>query len=323
MHRTVVFAIALVILLAFSGIVVAGEIGITVNDEEVWLGFPPFIQDGQAVVPVRPLMEALNAKIIWDGDNEVALAAKDDRKIIFVTEEDDCLEDVYTTAAEVPAFKIQNRLFAPLRSTVEQLGCFVAWNDRTRTIAISSSDEDLPVAVSSHVDLLDYRQNKKMDVNTATFWELLLLGLDEQMAQEIIHYRENHGLFESFQELERVKGINEEIRRQLKQKARLVYYVEGKATSYGGIFHGRRTANGEIYDKYASTAAHPSLPFNTMVEATFLETGKSTWVRINDRGPCQVRHPDRIIDLSRSSAYEIGLTRAIGVGQVQLKIVIE
>ncbi len=323
MRRTVVFAIALVILLAFSGIVVAGEIGITVNDEEVWLGFPPFIQDGQAVIPVRPLLEALNATIIWDVNNEVALAAKDDRKIIFVTEEDDDLQDVHESAVEVPAFKIQNRLFAPLRSTVEQLGCFVEWNDRTRTIAISSSDENLPVAISNHVDLLDYRQDEKIDVNTATFWELLLLGLDEQASREIIQYRENHGLFKSFSEFKRINGMEEEMRRQLEQKARLVYYVEGKATSYGGVFHGRRTANGEIYDKSASTAAHPSLPFNTMVEVTFLETGKSTWVRINDRGPCQVRHPDRIIDLSRSSAYEIGLTRSIGVGQVQLKIVIE
>ncbi|NJL02537.1 MAG: septal ring lytic transglycosylase RlpA family protein [Spirulinaceae cyanobacterium SM2_1_0] len=73
----------------------------------------------------------------------------------------------------------------------------------------------------------------------------------------------------------------------------------GLASWYGPYFHGRLTANGETYDQEAFTAAHPSLPFNTYLKVTNLETDESAIVRINDRGPYI---PPRTLDLSRGVA---------------------
>ncbi len=82
------------------------------------------------------------------------------------------------------------------------------------------------------------------------------------------------------------------------------YRETGVASWYGEDFHGRKTANGEVYDMYAMTAAHRTLPFNTRVKVTNLDNGAKTEVRINDRGPFV---PGRIIDLSRSGAKELGM----------------
>lgn len=90
---------------------------------------------------------------------------------------------------------------------------------------------------------------------------------------------------------------------------------EGIASWYGGKFHGRTTANGEIFDTNKFTAAHKSLPFGTMVRVTNLENGSTTIVRINDRGPFI---PGRIIDLSRAAAMAIGMTGK-GVARVRLE----
>ena len=90
----------------------------------------------------------------------------------------------------------------------------------------------------------------------------------------------------------------------------------GVASWYGPGFHGRQTANGETYDMHAMTAAHKSLPFDTVVEVRNLDNGRRTRVRINDRGPF-VR--GRIIDLSRAAARAIGM---IGPGVARVEIVV-
>jgi len=93
--------------------------------------------------------------------------------------------------------------------------------------------------------------------------------------------------------------------------------VEGIASYYGAELHGSRTASGVPFDMYAFTAAHKTLPFGTTVKVTYLSTGKSVVVEINDRGPFT---PGRIIDLSAAAAKEIGLY-ADGVGKVKIEIV--
>ncbi|MFW6214777.1 MAG: septal ring lytic transglycosylase RlpA family protein [Alkalispirochaetaceae bacterium] len=90
----------------------------------------------------------------------------------------------------------------------------------------------------------------------------------------------------------------------------------GYASWYGGHFQGRLTANGETFDTNQLTAAHRTLPFNSIVQVTYLETGRSVVVRINDRGPFV---DDRIIDLSRAAADAIGMT-SDGVGMVRLEV---
>src|SRR2546428_10660130 len=88
----------------------------------------------------------------------------------------------------------------------------------------------------------------------------------------------------------------------------------GVASWYGPGFHGNRTANGEIYDQYELTAAHPSLPLGTRVMVTNLENGRAVQVRVNDRGPFV---DGRAIDLSYAAARTIGMVRP---GTVRVRI---
>jgi rare lipoprotein A len=94
------------------------------------------------------------------------------------------------------------------------------------------------------------------------------------------------------------------------------YTEEGNASWYGEPFHGRRASNGEIYDMYKLTAAHRTLPFETMVRVTNLNNGKYTVVRVTDRGPFV---ENRIIDLSLAAAREIELVGP-GVAPVRLEV---
>lgn len=90
----------------------------------------------------------------------------------------------------------------------------------------------------------------------------------------------------------------------------------GHASWYGAQFHGRRTASGENYDKYALTAAHKTLPFGTIVRVRSLKLGREVDVRINDRGPFA---PGRVIDVSQAAAEALGLMGA-GVAEVSLNV---
>ena len=92
------------------------------------------------------------------------------------------------------------------------------------------------------------------------------------------------------------------------------YTEEGNASWYGVPFHGRRASNGEVYDMNKLTAAHRTLPFDTVVRVTNLSNGKSTVVRITDRGPFV---DNRIIDLSMAAAHEID---SIGPGVVPVHV---
>ncbi|MDU9048461.1 MAG: septal ring lytic transglycosylase RlpA family protein [Candidatus Electrothrix sp. Rat3] len=92
------------------------------------------------------------------------------------------------------------------------------------------------------------------------------------------------------------------------------YEETGLASWYGDPFHGRKTANGETYDMYGVTAAHKTLPMNTMLLVKNLANGKTTTVRINDRGPFV---DGRIIDLSYTTAKKLGVVHR-GTEKVQI-----
>ena len=92
------------------------------------------------------------------------------------------------------------------------------------------------------------------------------------------------------------------------------YDATGVASWYGSDFHGRRTANGEIYDMNALTAAHPTLPLPSYAYVTNLDNGRTVLVRINDRGPYA---NDRIIDLSQQVARAIG---SVGRGLANVRV---
>ncbi len=95
------------------------------------------------------------------------------------------------------------------------------------------------------------------------------------------------------------------------------YQAEGLASWYGEDFHGRQTANGEIFDMNSMSAAHATLPMPTYVRVTNLENNRSVIVRVNDRGPY---HADRIIDVSVKTAQLLGFY-SNGVAHVRLEYV--
>jgi rare lipoprotein A len=99
--------------------------------------------------------------------------------------------------------------------------------------------------------------------------------------------------------------------------ARIGETQTGIASWYGVPYHGRRSANGEIYDMEKLTAAHRTLPFDTWVEVTNLSNNKRVDVRITDRGPFV---NGRIIDLSLAAAREIDMVTA-GILRVRIKVI--
>lgn len=93
------------------------------------------------------------------------------------------------------------------------------------------------------------------------------------------------------------------------------YREEGLASWYGRRFHGKKTASGELYDMYAMTAAHPTLPIPSYARVTALDSGRSVVVRINDRGPF---HKNRLVDVSYTAAHKLGLV-ARGSARVRVE----
>lgn len=91
----------------------------------------------------------------------------------------------------------------------------------------------------------------------------------------------------------------------------------GRASWYGPAFHGRLTANGEIFDQYHLSAAHPTLPLPSYVRVTNLDNGATTIVRVNDRGPFS---NERVIDLSRRTAEVLGYQQA-GTANVRVQYI--
>lgn len=93
------------------------------------------------------------------------------------------------------------------------------------------------------------------------------------------------------------------------------YSEQGIASWYGRKFHGYHTSNGEIFNMFAMTAAHKTLPLPSFVRVTNLENGKQAVVRVNDRGPF---HDERLIDLSYAAAYKLGVTHH-GTAKVKIE----
>jgi len=90
----------------------------------------------------------------------------------------------------------------------------------------------------------------------------------------------------------------------------------GEASWYGPRFHGKLTSSGEVYNQYAFTAAHPTLPEGSRVKVTNLDNGKSVTVRVTDRGPFA---DGRIIDVSHRAAKSLGMVEE-GTARVRVKV---
>ncbi|WP_237151581.1 septal ring lytic transglycosylase RlpA family protein [Oryzibacter oryziterrae] len=95
------------------------------------------------------------------------------------------------------------------------------------------------------------------------------------------------------------------------------YKAVGLASWYGSDFHGRRTANGEVFDRYSISAAHPTMPLPSYARVTSLTSGRSIIVRVNDRGPY---HSNRVLDMSQRAAEMLDIRRA-GVAKIKVEYV--
>jgi rare lipoprotein A len=95
------------------------------------------------------------------------------------------------------------------------------------------------------------------------------------------------------------------------------YVASGKASWYGPNFHGRLTANGEVYNQYGLSAAHPTMPLPSYARVTNLKNGASVMVRVNDRGPF---HANRVVDVSAKAAELLDF-RSAGVADVKIEYV--
>jgi rare lipoprotein A len=100
------------------------------------------------------------------------------------------------------------------------------------------------------------------------------------------------------------------------KNAKPIYVETGTASWYGPPYHARKTANGEVFDMNLPSAAHKTLPLNTVVRVTNLANDKSTLLRINDRGPFI---GDRVLDLSLGAAKELGIWKT-GLGKVKIEV---
>ena len=112
------------------------------------------------------------------------------------------------------------------------------------------------------------------------------------------------------------KAVADTFEKVIEEREKYTHFQTGMASYYGGSWHGKKTANGEIFNENSLTAAHKTLPFGTKVKVTNLDNGKSVVVRINNRGPYS---KGRVIDLSKVAFSKIASTSK-GVTRVKLEV---
>jgi len=206
------------------------------------------------------------------------------------------------TQAVREAEAVAEKLSVWVRSVDDAEAIALKWDEDLETYLIQANNQTL-VAMGQDIILPDTTQNSTQDAVQATNRLRRLLGnappIEEIYGQPVTApAKETHNISASQGQLVAVQAVS------------------GWASWYGPGFHGNLTANGEIYNQYALTAAHRNLPFGTIVRVTNMDNGRSLVVRINDRGP-YVRN--RIIDLSKGAAQELGLI-STGVAPVRMEI---
>lgn len=300
-------------------IVLAGGIEVEVDGKTIEFNNSPLIDNMRILVPVRDFFSAMGADISWNSKTKTVCAVADKARVnIPVGSYLPTVDDV-PVLIDVPAVIVDGSVYIPLRFAAESLGGKVSWETDSGKVIIQtykrmyeSRGKGQRSSESTYI--------KKIDINAADAKELTGIdGVSEDVAEEILAYRDAHGCYSSFEEISNLPSINGALYKKLRESVLIIYKEKGQGCYYGDKFHGSRTSSGEVYDKNLYTAAHRTLPFGTMARVSFPETGRSVWVRINDRGP---HVPGRIIDISGSAANAIGLT-PYGIGQLELEVVIE
>jgi len=205
------------------------------------------------------------------------------------------------------------RIMVPMREMFTNMGAEVYWDNETNTAVAAVDNAKVTIPVGSYLPTIN-DVPVAIDVPVMVIRNCIYVPL--RFAAESLG---GHVNWEAEGDTAFITTAAAEAAGAERNNLIIVNREEGMACWYGDKFHGKMTSSGEVYDKHLHTAAHRTLPFGTIVKVTFPLTGRSVWVRINDRGP---HVPDRIIDLSHSAADAIGLT-PYGIGWVQLEVAME
>ena len=216
---------------------------------------------------------------------------------------------------------INGRILLPMREFFETIGAEIQWSEEEQRVTgafkgneVTLQIENPRAAVNNSETILD---TPPVLVEGKTYIPLRFAA--ESLGYTIIWNEEFRTIY-AFSEYEEPDLTELEKSSQangcLPQGTSVIDTFTGIASWYGGIFHGRYTANDEIFDQYALTGAHRTLPFGTFVRVTHTLNNKSVIIRINDRGP---HIQGRIIDLSMAAADLIGL-KSRGLGEVVVEV---
>ena len=167
--------------------------------------------------------------------------------------------------------------------------------NRTTSVAASSSWEETKNAAEVTVEKEKASQGSVMVTNLNTIY---------QNKEENLNVNSKN------------KEVSDTFEKVIEEREKYTHFQTGMASYYGGSWHGKKTANGEIFNENSLTAAHKTLPFGTKVKVTNLDNGKSVVVRINNRGPYS---KGRVIDLSKAAFSKIASTSK-GVTRVKLEV---
>lgn len=319
MNKYRCIVILLLFFFSIPAAVSANGPGIEINGEAVEFTNPPRMENGHLLVPLREFFTALGAEVSWDGETQTAIAEKDKVRIKLSVGSNVAAIDDLPVPVDVPAMLCGGHFYIPLRFAAESLGGKVSWESGGCKVLITTFVRT-PASRGGEGRETGNISAGKININAAGAAELVGIdGVSEETAQIILAHREAAGPYKSFGEIKNLFPANETLFEVLKANLIILCAEKGQACYYGNEFQGNRTSSGEVYDKNLFTAAHRTLPFGTMVKVSFPETGRSVWVRINDRGP---HAPGRIIDLSRAAADAVGLT-PYGIGRVELEAILE
>lgn len=169
------------------------------------------------------------------------------------------------------------------------------------------------------------KPKRTADVVAASSWEETKNAAEvtvekEKASQESVMVTNLNTIYQNKEENLNVnsknKAVADTFEKVIEEREKYTHFQTGMASYYGGSWHGKKTANGEIFNENSLTAAHKTLPFGTKVKVTNLDNGKSVVVRINNRGPYS---KGRVIDLSKAAFSKIASTSK-GVTRVKLEV---
>lgn len=215
----------------------------------------------------------------------------------------------------------EGRILLPMREFFETIGATVEWNDERKEVNAFFENNKVFLKIGSRDSIVN-GVFKSLDVppmliEDTTYIPLRFAG--ESLGYEVLWNDE-------FKTIYAFSDSEEADLAELKETpsghgaipadTRIIDTFDGIGSWYGGKFHGRNTSSGEVFDQYALTGAHRTLPFGTFVRVTHLQNDQSVVIRINDRGP---HVAGRVIDLSMAAAEIIGL-RSRGLGDVFVEV---